>query len=188
MSVSGGLNPLTSLNYDYDAAGNLIDDGTYSYTFDALNQLAAIKRNSDNKWLVSFQVDALGRQIIKYDHLHYDATNNFTPIEYYYYDGGRRIEARRLVLSGQDVPGENTIDDCSPPGLEESNAAEQILMSVTVPSPEIRTVTLLLRVTVITWSMFTQLRASRDQDRSGLLLAQMEPRFILLIITKLLYR
>lgn len=49
----------------YDSNGNLIDDGTYLYTYDYENQLIRITRKSGNTLLASFTIDALNRRVEK---------------------------------------------------------------------------------------------------------------------------
>ncbi len=50
------LKQWNSLNLSYDAAGNLLNDGSNSYIWDARNQLASVGT-------MSFQYDALGRRL-----------------------------------------------------------------------------------------------------------------------------
>jgi RHS repeat-associated protein len=46
----------------YDANGSLTADGTYTYTWNARNQLADVKQKSDGATLASFGYDAYGRR------------------------------------------------------------------------------------------------------------------------------
>ncbi len=69
----------------YDSNGNLIDDGTYVYTYDYENQLTRITRKSDDTTMASFTIDALNRRVAK--------TVGPVTTEYIY-DDSRIIEER----------------------------------------------------------------------------------------------
>lgn len=61
--TSNNLNQYTSINgtnLTYDADGNLLSDGQFNYSYDALNQLVAVE-NSTHKQV--FQYDFMGRRI-----------------------------------------------------------------------------------------------------------------------------
>ena len=65
-----------------DAAGNLTDDGTYTFEWDYLNRLTRIERNSDSGTVAVFDYDALSRRVVKYD-----AAGGST-LRFYYSDEG----------------------------------------------------------------------------------------------------
>lgn len=71
----------------YDAAGNLREDGTYRYHYDAWNRLVQIDRLSNGKMLRHYTYDGLGRLIKT------TSPDNFNNrIEHHFYDGVRRIQ------------------------------------------------------------------------------------------------
>ena len=49
----------------YDNNGNETDDGTYLYTYDALNRLVSVTLKSNGELIASYSYDALGRRIQK---------------------------------------------------------------------------------------------------------------------------
>ncbi len=100
-------------NFNYDDTGNLTDDGTHTYTYDALKRLTQVHDKITGDWVAAFSYDALGRRILKSDSVNRDAANSFTPVDYYYYDGDRIVEVHRRVIAGDPLPGDYTIDDCS---------------------------------------------------------------------------
>ena len=51
----------------HDAAGNLIDDGTYTYQWDYQGRLTRIERKSDSGTVALLDYDALSRRVAKYD-------------------------------------------------------------------------------------------------------------------------
>jgi RHS repeat-associated protein len=53
----------TSLSYD--ANGNLTDDGTYLYSYDAMNRLVQVRLKSNGAEVANYKYDALGRMISK---------------------------------------------------------------------------------------------------------------------------
>jgi RHS repeat-associated protein len=69
----------------YDAYGNLIDDGKQIYQYDYENQLIKVTRKSDSVVIASFTIDALNRRVKK------TAGNVVTE---YIYDDSRIIEER----------------------------------------------------------------------------------------------
>jgi YD repeat-containing protein len=66
--------------YEYDLAGNLSDDGAYTYQWDYANRLTKIVRKSDSGTVAVLDYDALSRRILKYD-----AVANIT-LRFYYSD------------------------------------------------------------------------------------------------------
>ena len=67
----------------HDAAGNLTDDGTYTYQWDYQNRLTRIERNSDSGAVAVFDYDAFSRRVLKYDAV---ATST---LRFYYADEDR---------------------------------------------------------------------------------------------------
>ncbi len=79
----------------YDAAGNMICDGIYNYTYDAWNRLLTVQRpgGTTPQTIATYRYDGLGRRIYK----NVQNTGRSTPVlprdnrgfdgeEYYYYD------------------------------------------------------------------------------------------------------
>ena len=91
----------TSLTYDDN--GNLTDDGTVEYRWDALNRLRSVVRKSDGLTTVEYEYDATGRRIRK------TVTNSgaLDGVTRFYYDDHRVIEERDGVnqLTQQYVYG-----------------------------------------------------------------------------------
>jgi len=95
-------NRITNTGFSYDAAGNVLSDGSFSYTWDAESQLKTAAG-------VTYTYDGDGRRVQKSNGKLYwygaggeviaesDAAGNFT--DEYVFFGGRRI-ARRNVSSG----------------------------------------------------------------------------------------
>jgi RHS repeat-associated protein len=86
-TVYGG----TSL--DYDANGNIVDDGTNFYQFNTLGQLIAVRNSGTNATVATYGYDALGRRVTK--------TVGGT-VEQYVYSGASKIVEE--YVKGQDVP------------------------------------------------------------------------------------
>lgn len=62
------VNELISIdgrNLIYDENGNLTDDGTYEYEWDALNRLKTVTRKSDSALIAEYSYDALNRRAQK---------------------------------------------------------------------------------------------------------------------------
>jgi RHS repeat-associated protein len=59
VTISGDANPLT-----YDANGNLLNDGQYTYAYDIENRLITSTRDSDSALVGQYFYDAAGRRII----------------------------------------------------------------------------------------------------------------------------
>ncbi len=55
----------TSTSTTYDDNGNLTDDGTFKYEYDAWNRLVTVKTQEDNLTIAAYKYDALGRRIKK---------------------------------------------------------------------------------------------------------------------------
>ncbi len=85
----------TSVTPTYDAAGNMICDGIYNYTYDAWNRLLTVQRpgGTTPQTIATYRYDGLGRRIYK----NVQNTGRSTPVlprdnrgfdgeEYYYYD------------------------------------------------------------------------------------------------------
>ena len=72
----------------YDNNGNETDDGTYLYTYDALNRLTSVTLKSSGLLIAVYSYDALGRRIQKVvtNSGSLDGTTD------YYYDGSQDIE------------------------------------------------------------------------------------------------
>ncbi len=67
--------------YSYDAAGNLLNDGSHAYTYDAENHITAV----DGGTTAAYTYDAEGRRV------HTSSTNNTYNIDYFYDLGGRPL-------------------------------------------------------------------------------------------------
>ncbi len=96
--------------YQYDAAGNLTDDGAQTYTYDAWNRVVWVTRDGGKSadTHTSYSYDALGRRIERY-------TGDGPPVltDHYYYDGSRLIEQRDAAgsLERQYVWGLDYVDE-----------------------------------------------------------------------------
>ncbi len=73
-----------------DDSGNLTDDGTYLYSYDAWGRLLEVRLKSNNSLITHYTYDALGRLIRKQSPFPGGIDENRT--EHYYYDGVRRIQ------------------------------------------------------------------------------------------------
>ena len=95
----------------YDAAGNLILDGSYFYQYDGLNRLMQVSEQGSvgysinpntgqgsysgtpGNWLILYTYDALGRLIrAQRPWPQPGPTGSYLRIEHYYYDGVRRLQ------------------------------------------------------------------------------------------------
>jgi RHS repeat-associated protein len=87
----------------YDNNGNQTDDGTYLYTYDALNRLRTVTRKSDGMRVAAYSYDAAGRRIQK------NVTNSgaLDGTTTFYLDGDQEIEERNTAnaLTQQYVYG-----------------------------------------------------------------------------------
>ena len=83
-----------STSLSYDAAGNLLDDGTRTYLYDAFNRLVQVARKSDTLIIARYLYDAGGRRVRKTicnGGLSGTLANTATD---YLYDGVRCVEER----------------------------------------------------------------------------------------------
>ncbi|MBI5366262.1 MAG: RHS repeat-associated core domain-containing protein, partial [Planctomycetes bacterium] len=76
-----------SVTRTHDANGNVLDDGTNTYTYSYRNQLMRAWRKSDNALIAHYEYDALGRRVRRYDIV---AGEEQGWVEYYH-DGARII-------------------------------------------------------------------------------------------------
>jgi RHS repeat-associated protein len=90
----------------YDNNGNEIDDGTYLYTYDAMNRLTSVSLKSDGDLIAVYTYDALGRRIqtVVTNSGSLDGTTD------YYYDSQQDIEEHdgSGALTQQYVYGNGT--------------------------------------------------------------------------------
>jgi len=77
-----GTNTLT-----YDANGNLLDDGHYTYTYDGENRLTTVTRDSDSALVGQYTYDARGSRVISIVNPAGTPETNV-----YIYDGSRMLE------------------------------------------------------------------------------------------------
>ncbi len=96
----------------YDHAGNMIDDGTFVYVYDAWNRLLKVRAKEDADVVIqTAEFDALGRRIKS------AVTNagNYDQTVLYYYDGHRIVETRLAgaptVAYQQFIHGTQYIDE-----------------------------------------------------------------------------
>jgi YD repeat-containing protein len=82
--------------------GNVVDDGTREYAYDALNRLKTVTRKSDDETIATYTYDALGRRIRK------EVTNGGLPGDLpngttdYLYAGVRCVEERNPFGGEED--------------------------------------------------------------------------------------
>ena len=76
-----------STSLTYDAAGNLTNDGTYTYTFDGWNRLVAVHLVSNSSQVATYSYDGQGHRTSK--------TVGSTTAEYYYDSSWRVVEERQ---------------------------------------------------------------------------------------------
>ena len=105
------FNEITSRNgvaLFYDDNGNLTDDGSNSYQWDAFNRLRIVTRNSDGLVIAEYGYDATGRRASK----SVQNSGVFNGYSAYYYDGSILIEVRNAAgtLAQQYVYG-NYVDE-----------------------------------------------------------------------------
>ena|GEM_PF-3235788 len=98
-SVATGGPPVSLL---YDANGNLTDDGTFLYAWDAKNRLRQVTRKSDSVVVGSYSYDARGRRIRRVFIIGTDPAQTV----HYYLDGQRVIEERQLPTPDSLLPDE----------------------------------------------------------------------------------
>ena len=88
--VHNSTNELIDINataLTYDADGNPLNDGTYTYAWDVENRLTQITRNSDSAVVGQYQYDALSRRVQKIA----DPAGT-TETTLYFYDNARIVE------------------------------------------------------------------------------------------------
>ncbi|MBI4431506.1 MAG: RHS repeat-associated core domain-containing protein [Candidatus Omnitrophica bacterium] len=83
--------PAPQIDRSYDINGNLADDGSYRFEYDAFNRRVGEKRKSDNSQIASFGYDALNRRVAKA----LSSAPNFSMI--FIYDGQHAIEERSQI-------------------------------------------------------------------------------------------
>jgi len=81
ITITGKPNPT------YDANGNLLNDGTYAYTYDGENRLITATRDSDSVLVGQYAYDALGRRVVAETN-----PSGTAATKVYYYDASRIIE------------------------------------------------------------------------------------------------
>ena len=106
----------TSASFLHDQTGSLTDDGEHLYTYDAWNRLDEVARKDTGELIAAYRYDPLGRRIFKIDVKNRDAATGFTPVEHYYYDGNRVVEAYRKVPVGGPLPDRHLLDLACPSG------------------------------------------------------------------------
>ena len=75
----------------HDAAGNLIDDVTHEYTYDAWNRIVEVVDSTTQDEIATYAYDALGRRINK-KVSNSGALNTDDAGDFFYYDGNRLLE------------------------------------------------------------------------------------------------
>ena len=84
------------------AGGNLIDDVTHEYTYDAWNRIVEVVGSTTQDEIASYSYDALGRRINK-KVSNSGALNTAGAGDFYYYDGNRLLEHHHdSPTSGED--------------------------------------------------------------------------------------
>jgi RHS repeat-associated protein len=81
---------LTSTNLTYDSNGQLTNDGTFSYSWDAFGRLRTVTRDSDQALIARYSYDSLGRRQLA-------TVTNDGPLDgttRFLYDGVEQIENR----------------------------------------------------------------------------------------------
>ena len=110
LSFNTANNQATNAGIQYDAAGNLINDSTHSYTYDADGNLLAV----DNGATAVYVYDALNRRVrvqtaSATDEYIYDYANRRIST---WLPNGAGIEGRiywgNLLVAFRDVPPENS--------------------------------------------------------------------------------
>ncbi len=94
----------------YDHAGNMIDDGTFVYVYDAWNRLVKVRAKEDADVIIQTgEFDALGRRIKKV------VTNagDYDKTEVYFYDGQRIVQVSNGsgTMVQQFIHGTQYIDE-----------------------------------------------------------------------------
>jgi RHS repeat-associated protein len=126
---------------DYDAAGNLIDDGVYQYGYDAWNRLVSVERkavDADGEYTVvaTYRYDGLGHRVYK----KVENSGDLDRTEYYYYnqkwqllevDQGTTSETHKAVQ--QFVWGTNYIDEAICMDVDTNNDGDCADLTTTPP-------------------------------------------------------
>ena len=93
-TTSFPVNLPASVNFQYDANGNLTHDGTRVFTYDAENRLASV--SVSNQWLVTNVYDGLGRRRLTTESVRSGKTWVITNQIGYIYDGMVVIQERDI--------------------------------------------------------------------------------------------
>ena len=96
--------------YVYDHAGNLVDDNTYTYQYDAWNRLVKVIDKATSAFVLHYTYDGLGRLVRRQGP--YPGYPNEKRVEHYYYDGSRRIQE---VMTDPVSSSEEEVDSDSEP-------------------------------------------------------------------------
>jgi RHS repeat-associated protein len=100
----------TSKTPAYDHAGNMIDDGTFVYVYDAWSRLVKVRsKESANVTLQTAKVDGLGRRIKKV----VTSSGDFDKTEVYFYDGQQVVQINNGsgTMVQQFIHGTQYIDE-----------------------------------------------------------------------------
>ena len=103
--ASNNVNEYTQVNgsqYLYDNRGNLLDDGTYLYSYDCENRLIEIKDKSTGETIAKYSYGPFGRRIKK--------EINGAIIKYIYCQGNVIEEYKDGVLEKEYINGSGTAD------------------------------------------------------------------------------
>jgi RHS repeat-associated protein len=88
-NVVNELTAIDSTNLTFDASGNPLNDGSYTYGYDEENRLVRVIRNADSAIVGAYEYDALNRRVVKVA----SAGSPFATTVYLY-DDARVIEER----------------------------------------------------------------------------------------------
>ncbi len=80
----------SSVTVAYDKAGNLVDDGTFYYVYDAWNRLVKVRAKLDDATIQTAEFDAMGRRMKKV----VANSGDYEQTVLYLYDGQKIIETR----------------------------------------------------------------------------------------------
>ena len=90
-----GVNLPAITSTDNDLAGNLINDSTYNYVYDAWNRLVEVS-DSGGTLIARYSYDALGRRANKQVY-NSGSLNTYSTGDKYYYDGDRIVEFHKTI-------------------------------------------------------------------------------------------